>query len=872
MVPHCIKILGDSARGDNTLLRDEIDNLQTQTELKLTQIQNGCYTFENEVTQLRQEVINLKDINLNQQELTNELGTLNETLKEQIDDLTDKNETIQTEMDEKTRLYGQAQDRLDECREENYHLSQSLEGAHEDITESELVHDKLNQKLRILGLTHIAWRARNLRQAQILNVEFNTARTAWRNQRDRNRHIARELQNCRSHGRNLQNDKVLIEFWRDRIILRYEKWKNKTHGARQIINNLNQQIFALQNNPLANPINMAGIQDVMTSMAPLLAQITQYIGQEPPDDYINKVIQVFSYGTGLGVGAFDDAVKANILKSKMSGKYAPVPAQHPVGTNIDTPARFRAWLRYRYHELTLGTRQASLTKLTQEKFLPTDIPETYEERIRLLLLQTPNDNDDALAILWNHLPDELFSRMENAAPADIDAFFTDLKNIWLKRQPSTFTYNGNRNLSVITTNSSPIPYQLQPQEIKNRSFDHLDSIAERLGYSDNASRNPDALANFIEDELYSRLGHANYNLRKEPFGQVREDNTRVITRASTSGAKKVYATNKPAKKPQKPTKVTYKCSNCGKIGHRKNKCPKLGKKPKKVNYTYQSEPENSDDEEVVILEDDDVENEEEEEEESISDNESQSCFNEVFLESLKYMISELVPHCPKEILIEARDQSPNPSSHKETNHDYELISQPEKLDNSITLNHAIKVYQGAQIRQNWPNPFEIDFLDIKEPNDVVTISCRIGDLIIPHAILDTGADDSLFTDNIPGYLGIKIDTKNVHKLTGAVGDSQSIGTSYNIPISIDSGNDSITVYEKEISVIPTKKDRNGNDISIMILGTKWQHRVGWDPIVKGEFIATHNGKTITIPLSTRKESRNAFNTEKLQASEVKKNA
>ncbi|CAG8604082.1 699_t:CDS:1, partial [Paraglomus occultum] len=65
--------------------------------------------------------------------------------------------------------------------------------------------------------------------------------------------------------------------------------------------------------------------------------------------------------------------------------------------------------------------------------------------------------------------------------------------------------------------------------------------------------------------------------------------------------------------------------------------------------------------------------------------------------------------------------------------------------------------------------------------------------------------------------------------------------------------------------------RNGNDISIMILGTKWQHHVGWDPIVKGEFIATHNGKTITIPLSTRKEkysqnvSDNIFNTEKWNA-------
>src|SRR6185436_18711889 len=173
-----IKLLGDSVRGDNTLLIDEINNLQTQTELGLTKIQNGYYTFENEVTQLRQEVINLKDINFNQQELTNELGTLNETLKEQIDVLSEKNETIQIELDEKARLYEQAQDRLDECRDECYQIRESLEGAYEDITEGEFAYDELKRKLRILGLTHIAWRARNLRQAQILNVEFNTARTA----------------------------------------------------------------------------------------------------------------------------------------------------------------------------------------------------------------------------------------------------------------------------------------------------------------------------------------------------------------------------------------------------------------------------------------------------------------------------------------------------------------------------------------------------------------------------------------------------------------------------------------------------------------------------------------------------------------------
>ncbi|CAG8486694.1 4513_t:CDS:2, partial [Acaulospora morrowiae] len=106
----------------------------------------------------------------------------------------------------------------------------------------------------------------------------------------------------------------------------------------------------------------------------------------------------------------------------------------------------------------------------------------------------------------------------------------------------------------------------------------------------------------------------------------------------------------------------------------------------------------------------------------------------------------------------------------------------------------------------------------------------------------TGANDSLYTGNIPEYLEIKIDKKNVYKLIGAVEDSQSIGTSYNVPITIYTEKDSITVLKNEM----------GSNS-------------------KGEFTATHNGKTITIPLSTYKESYNAFNTEKLQASEIKKN-
>ncbi|CAG8835286.1 6346_t:CDS:1, partial [Racocetra persica] len=34
---------------------------------------------------------------------------------------------------------------------------------------------------------------------------------------------------------------------------------------------------------------------VISSLSPLIAQIPQYIDQEPPDEYYNKTVQVFAY-------------------------------------------------------------------------------------------------------------------------------------------------------------------------------------------------------------------------------------------------------------------------------------------------------------------------------------------------------------------------------------------------------------------------------------------------------------------------------------------------------------------------------------------------------------------------------------------------
>ena len=53
---------------------------------------------------------------------------------------------------------------------------------------------------------------------------------------------------------------------------KWGKWKNRARNFEQLINNLNQQVFVLQN----NIANMATLQDVMSLLSPLIAQIPIY--------------------------------------------------------------------------------------------------------------------------------------------------------------------------------------------------------------------------------------------------------------------------------------------------------------------------------------------------------------------------------------------------------------------------------------------------------------------------------------------------------------------------------------------------------------------------------------------------------------------
>ena len=270
---------------------------------------------------------------------------------------------------------------------------------------------------------------------------------------------------------------------------------------------------------------------------------------------------------------------------------------------------------------------------------------------------------------------------------------------------------------------------------------------------------------------------------------------------------------------------------------------------------------------------------------------------------LKSLLSSIVPYCPKEILIEIssfintkyhqlKDRVLNTEMENDTVKKREsawkdvtkkvtdilhpliqAINTEQKPllqvsnPSTNTLNHVIKEYAQCRIAEKknsqiyWPKPLEINFLQIKDADDVATIYCKIGGLVIPCAMIDTGSDSSIFSDNIAEaveeLLGIKINRKKIHKLNGVASQSISIGTMDNVPITIGSGENTATIMD-EFSVVPAEKDQNGNAKSLVILGTQWQYRAGWEPLIKGEFIATRNGRTITIPLSVHKSQRNVF--------------
>ncbi|CAJ0828865.1 16112_t:CDS:2 [Entrophospora sp. SA101] len=230
-------------------------------------------------------------------------------------------------------------------------------------------------------------------------------------------------------------------------------------------------------------------------------------GQEPPDDYCNKIQQAIAYADTMiadanntNANTFTNAHKADIYKSKMAGKYVPVPAQYPNGTDIDTPDRFKAWIRFKYHELTVGTATVG--------------EDLNNSGMTLCRTSSSTKTDDILNL-------SLVSSSLISTPSAVK--------------------NSAKFLSSLSTICTKSKNPMNVDRISCMAFlalslDHLETIAMRLGYPDDESQNPDDLANFIEYELYNRLGYENYNLRKEPFGSRR--NSPVIEKTNVLNQRK----------------------------------------------------------------------------------------------------------------------------------------------------------------------------------------------------------------------------------------------------------------------------------------------------------------------------------------------
>ncbi|RHZ81881.1 hypothetical protein Glove_117g628 [Diversispora epigaea] len=133
------------------------------------------------------------------------------------------------------------------------------------------------------------------------------------------------------------------------------------YDTSQGILNLTQTAFTneQQNNPLPNP-NMAAIQEVMKIISTRLSTISDYVGQEPPDIYYNKLRNINESCRPLECVAFDAAQRANVIIGKMAGKFFPVPAQNPynANANIVTEAEMLNWMQGRYREIIVGSTRA----------------------------------------------------------------------------------------------------------------------------------------------------------------------------------------------------------------------------------------------------------------------------------------------------------------------------------------------------------------------------------------------------------------------------------------------------------------------------------------------------------------------------------
>jgi hypothetical protein len=80
----------------------------------------------------------------------------------------------------------------------------------------------------------------------------------------------------------------------------------------------------------------------------------------------------------------------------------------------------------------IGSNRAALKALMNEKFTEIDTPDTYANRICSFVQGLVYG--DILPYLYDHLPDSIEMKIRIANPANLDAFFDEVRNKWLESE------------------------------------------------------------------------------------------------------------------------------------------------------------------------------------------------------------------------------------------------------------------------------------------------------------------------------------------------------------------------------------------------------------------------------------------------------
>uniref|UniRef100_U9SS16 CCHC-type domain-containing protein n=1 Tax=Rhizophagus irregularis (strain DAOM 181602 / DAOM 197198 / MUCL 43194) TaxID=747089 RepID=U9SS16_RHIID len=483
-------------------------------------------------------------------------------------------------------------------------------------------------------------------------------------------------------------------------------------------------------------------------------------------------------------------------------------------------------MRSHYQRETVGSRQSALQRLTQEKFLPTDTPDTYEKRIRPLLLGVADGDAQTIGFLKNHLSGNLYTWMRAVAPAGINAFFTNLKDMWLERAPNL---NGVKIIRA------------QPQN--NDALEKMYIRAVRLGMPVDAPKDLTSLDNYINDELIRRLGVNNTN----------------YTKLSKKYSQMVNVVKKLAK---------HKCSNCGKTGHNSRKCPRKKKsksKKGKVNLATLDSDSGSDTNSDMLSDDSSDSGKKKVKKESSNPSSSLKKKSKSRLTAKSQEVTDIETAFFSKKKKRSSESLSQDNQSRLENIIEKIIEKVlnEKFGDIIAFfqsqNSASRILidgkdDSTSDTPETPDsggedeilnePMEIDFVQKKDPaTDVVTTKCKIKHLVIPGAIVDPGANFLIMTDDISKRSKLEIDTKEKHDLRGiATSPTESLGIVRNVPVNFAPG---CTIYA-DFAVVKYPKP-------MLILPNTLLDKYNYDLLAsKRELKLECNGKEFFIPINMHK--------------------